>query len=184
MDIFKLDGTNAEWLNIGKSYIEAGTHCIAYGVQGVPAVLTHKKSQVNEELCKQMGYVVYEAFFNGGTIVANPGDIAVAHWFKINNNWKEFFVSQFIEWLQSKGLNATYEDNDILVDGYKVCGTCVTRYGRIDFSAIHIGINTKLDDIQKICTKPMKKIPKGLLEYGITTEEVEQWLLKFFKKYE
>ena len=45
-----------------------------------------------------------------------------------------------------------------------------------------IGINTNLDHIKAICRKPMKKVPKGLSEYGITTEEVEQWFLDFCEK--
>lgn len=31
------------------------------------------------------------------------------------------------------------------------------------------------------CRKPMKKVPRGLSEYGITTEEVEQMFLDFCK---
>lgn len=43
-------------------------------------------------------------------------------------------------------------------------------------------MNVDLEDIKKICKKPMKKVPKGLSEYGITTEEVEQMFLEFCKE--
>jgi hypothetical protein len=33
-----------------------------------------------------------------------------------------------------------------------------------------------------MCTKEMKKVPKGLIEYGITTEEVENWFIQFCKE--
>lgn len=33
-----------------------------------------------------------------------------------------------------------------------------------------------------ICRKPMVKVPKGLSEYGITTEEVEEMFLEFCRK--
>ena len=33
-------------------------------------------------------------------------------------------------------------------------------------------------------TKPMKKIPKGLADYDITTEEVVEFVKGFFNKYE
>lgn len=114
-----------------------------------------------------------------GTIIGNEGDIAFAHFGEIDNGWMKRFVAYFVEWLNNKGLNAVYEDNDILVDGYKVCGVCITRYGRIDYTAGFIGINTNLDHIKAICRKPMKKVPKGLSEYGITTAEVEEMFLKF-----
>lgn len=32
---------------------------------------------------------------------------------------------------------------------------------------------------KQTCRKPMRKVPKGLSEYGITTEEVEQLFLEF-----
>lgn len=55
----------------------------------------------------------------------------------------------------------------------------ITRYGRIDYTAGFIGINTNLEHIKAICRKPMQKVPKGLSEYGITTEEVEEMFLNF-----
>jgi hypothetical protein len=48
----------------------------------------------------------------------------------------------------------------------------ITRYGRIDFSSAALSINIDLDHIKAICRKSMNKVPKGLSEYGITTEEV------------
>jgi lipoate-protein ligase A len=84
-----------------------------------------------------------------------------------------------VSWLKSKGLNASFVSNDIVVDGYKVCGMCITRYGSIDYTAGFIGINTKLEDIKAICRKPMTKVPKGLSEYGIATEEIEQMFIDF-----
>lgn len=159
--------------------IMGGVHTSFHVLVESPVVFVHKKRQVDEETCESMGYEVYEAAYNGGTIVANKGDIALAHFQHIGNGWHGRFVSYFVDWLKSKGLNAEYLDNDILVDGYKVCGMCVTRYGRIDYTAGLIGINTNLDHIKAICKKPMKKVPKGLSEYGITTEEVEQMFLDF-----
>lgn len=41
-----------------------------------------------------------------------------------------------------------------------------------------------LGNIKQICTKPMNKVPKGLSEYRITTEEVEQMFLAFCENYE
>lgn len=36
--------------------------------------------------------------------------------------------------------------------------------------------------IKANCKKPMVKVPKGLSEFGITTEEVEQMFLAFCKE--
>ncbi len=179
MKVYQL--TNAEWMERVTYYIRSGAHCIAYGIQDSPVVLTHRRTQVDEVACAELGYTVYEAFNNGGTILTEPGDFEIGHWYTHDNGWCKRFAEQFVEWLKAKGLHAEYRDNDILVDGFKVCGTCVTRYGRIDYTGIHIGINTNVDHIRAICKKPMVKVPKGLSEYGITTEEVEQWWIEFCK---
>lgn len=180
MEVIKL--TNTEWIENVTYYIQSGKHCIAYGIQDTPTVLTHRKSQVDENVCKAYGYNVYEAFNNGGTILTEIGDFEVGHWDNVDNRWKDRFIDFFVKWLKDKGLNAIYEDNDVLIDGYKVCGTCTTRYGRIDYTGVHIGLNTNLDHIKAICKKPMKKVPKGLSEYGITTEQIEQMFIEFLQK--
>ena len=162
-----------------KTNIECGIHKAGYCIVETPVVFVHKEKQVEEEICKAMGYEVYEAYYNGGTIVGSEGSLAIIHFQQIDNGWMMRFVDYFLNWLKDKGLNASYESNDILVDGYKVCGLCVTRYGRIDYTAGFISVNTNLDHIKAICKKPMVKVPKGLSEWGITSEEVEQMFLDF-----
>lgn len=177
MNIIKLHQT--QWLPLAKKKLAAGEHGIFCTVIDAPVVLLYRKSQVDEETCRSMGYDIYESYYNGGTLVAQKGDLAFAHFFSIDNGWCERFAEYFVSWLKDKGLNAVYDKNDILVDGYKVCATCVTRYGRIDYTTIFVGMNTNLDHIKVICRKRMEKVPKGLSDYGITTEEVEQMLLDF-----
>lgn len=171
--------TQAEWLNEVKKHIEGGIHKIGYVVIERPVAIVHKAYQVDAEICKELGYDIAESYNNGGTILANGGDIIVSHLDAPENGWLDRFVAYFLEWLKGKGLNAEFADNDILIDGYKVCGTCITRYGRIDFSSAILAVNTNLDHIKAICRKPMKKVPKGLSKYGITTEEVEEMFLAF-----
>ena len=162
-----------------KKNIECGKHTAFNVIVETPVAFVHKERQVDVDTCRAMGYEVYEAYYNGGTIIGNEGDMAFAHFGAIENGWMRRFVEYFVNWLKERGLNAVYESNDILVDGHKVCGMCVTRYGRIDYTAGFIGVNTKLDHIKAICRKHMRKVPKGLSEYGITTEEVEQMFLDF-----
>ena len=162
-----------------KKNIDWGNHTGFHVMVETPVAFVHKERQVDKDICTTMGYEVLEAYYNGGTILGNKGDMAFAHFGPIENGWMERFIAYFIDWLKAKGLNATYESNDILVDGYKVCGMCVTRYGRIDYTAGFIGISTNLDHIKAICKKPMQKVPKGLSEYGITSEDIEQMFLAF-----
>lgn len=174
--------TQNEWLDKVTKYITGGLRGIGYIVIERPVAIVYRKTQVDEEVCRTLGYEIVESYNNGGTILANKGDIIFSHFDAPENGWIFRFADYFLDWLKAKGLNAEFAGNDILVDGYKVCGLCITRYGCIDFSSAYIGINTNLDHIKAICRKPMVKVPKGLSEYGITTEEVEQMFLEFCKQ--
>lgn len=171
-----------EWIGEATKYIQGGSHRIAYVVVDAPVAIVHRKTQVDEETCEELGYEIVESYNNAGTIVSNAGDILIGHFAQPDNGWYDRFIEYFITWLRAKGLNAEYVSNDILVDGYKVCGMCITRYGRIDYTGGIISMNVNLDHIKAICRKPMKKVPKGLSEYGITTEEVEEMFLEFCRK--
>lgn len=174
--------TQTEWLGEATKYIKGGLHRTAYLIVDTPIVGVYRKSQVNEEVCNTLGYEVIETYNNASTVVHEKGDILFGHFCPIDNGWYYRFIEHFVNWLKSKGLNADFVSNDIVVDGYKICGMAITRYGRIDYTAGFIGINTNLDNIKAICTKQMEKVPKGLSEYGITSEEVENWFIEFCKQ--
>ena len=177
MELLKVSQT--DWLGEATKYIKGGLHRLAYVVVERPVAIVHRKTQVDEDECAALGYEIVESYNNAGTIVSNAGDVLVGHFCEPYNGWYDRFIEQFIDWLKSKGLNAEFVDNDILVDGYKVCGMCVTRYGRIDYTGGIISVNTNIDHIKAICKKPMVKVPKGLSEWGITSEEVERWFVQF-----
>ena len=160
-------------------YIKAGWHGIVYGIADTPYVQVHRKMQVDESKSTELGYEIIELYHNGGTLVLNPGDVLMGHFGEPENDWYSRFTSYFVDWLKDKKLDAVREGNDVLVDGYKVSAYCVTRYGRIDYTGVFVGVNTNLDHIKAICKKPMKKVPKGLSEYGITSEEVEHMFVTF-----
>ena len=177
MEVIKV--TQKEWIGEATNYIRNGLHKIAYVIVNSPVVIVHRKTQVDENICNAFGYEVVESYNNAGTIVSNAGDILIGHFAQPENGWYNKFIAYFLEWLKAKGLNAEYVSNDIVVDGYKVCGMCITRYGAIDYTGGIISMNVNLGHIKQICRKPMNKVPKGLLEYGITTEEVERMFLDF-----
>ena len=177
MEIKKV--TQDQWIQEATGYIKGGLHRIAYVVVDTPVAIVYRKTQVDEEVCKELGYEIVESYNNAGTIVSNAGDVLIGHFYHPENGWYDRFIAYFIGWLRDKGLNAEFVSNDITVDGYKVCGMCVNRYGRIDYTGGIISMNVQMDHIKAICKKPMVKVPKGLYDYGITTEEVEQMFLDF-----
>ena len=177
MEIKKV--TQTDWIGEATKYIQGGLHRIAYVVVERPVAIVHRAYQVDEAICESLGYEIVESYNNAGTIISNEGDVLIGHFAEPDNGWYDRFIAYFLDWLKAKGLNAIYESNDILVDGNKVCGMCITRYGRIDYTGGIISMNVNLDHIKAICRKPMKKVPKGLSDYGITSEEVEEMFLDF-----
>ena len=51
------------------------------------------------------------------------------------------------------------------------------------FYGAHISFSVDLEQIESVCTKPMEKIPAGLNEFGVTREEVEEWLHEFWFRF-
>lgn len=147
-------------------------------VYGVPdATLVFKgHNDINEEYCRINNIEVYNSYNYGGCIVSSAGDVLIGK-FKYEG-WQDGinFASKFLKWLQDKGLNVQLGGNDFLVDGiYKVASYSSINLGdRFIYTGVQIGINTNIENIKNICTKHMNKIPKGLADYGITTEEVLQ----------
>ena len=122
----------------------------------------------------------------GGTFVVNKGDIGFGYITKGLNNTIGFSLyNEFTKFLQEKGLNAVKQDNDILIDGFKVFGWASYYYKEFDaiYITAHITLSVNLELIQNICTKPMIKTPKGLSEFGITKEDVIEFLEEFEKGY-
>ena len=160
-------------------FITNQQHGIAYCVHDEKSVFMACTDTVDRDACHELGYVVLETMHNGGGVVVNEGDMSVVHFGEIGNEWMKNFALYLVEQYNARGLNATFDGNDFLIDGYKISGISARVYTSIQYSTIHIGINTNLEHIKAICTKPMVKVPKGLAEYGITTDEIEQMFLAY-----
>ena len=140
------------------------------------------------DYCAEHNIPVYNQNRNGGTIVCCPGNIGLGIIYT-TKEYREFIfikmLREFGDWLKNKGLSVEFVHNDILIDGYKVasgCGYNIPPEFKRTYEGIQISINQDLEAIQNICTKPMVKIPKGLSEWGITTEEVYAWVDTWFKE--
>lgn len=177
MNIKKVQSNEA--VSTIQHFITNQEHGIAYCVHDEKSIFMTNPDSIDREVCDKEGYTVLNTQHTGGVVVVSEGDVSVVHFGVIGNEWMHRFADYLIERYKERGLNATYEDNDILIDGYKISGLSATPYGNIQYSTIHIGINTNLDHIKAICRKPMTKVPKGLSDYGITTEEVEKMFLDF-----
>ena len=66
-------------------------------------------------------------------------------------------MKKIVDYLKSKGLNATTDGNDLMLDGVYKCGSHSSRrYGNILYSAFHVSVGMDLDNIKNICTVDVK----------------------------
>lgn len=159
--------------------------CFAYCIPDGNYVFRDKKNQLNETYCNEHNIAIIDAHSMGGAIVMSEGDIEIGIF--RHNGWDDLnkFGEALASYLATKINNVKFVDNDIIVDDiYKCAGTySVNLTGTMEdnfiLSACHISINMNLELIKNICTKPMTKIPKGLSDYGITTEQIVNFLKIF-----
>lgn len=165
--------TNENYIERIKQGILNQEEVFLYGCTQYPVVLKGQGA-INEQYCKENNIEVYNSFNAGGTIIMDKGDVDIVALKK--EGWKigEELGNKILGYLKDKGLNITNDGNDILVDGkYKVASYSSINLGNgYIYTAGHISINPNVDMIKCICLKEMVKIPKGLGDYGITTEEI------------
>lgn len=133
----------------------------------------------NFTYCREHNIKCVDIGRRGGTFVVNKGDIGIGIVVKTLDNSKGFEIQdKFIEYLKSKGFNVVLNNNDILIDGYKCFAWSSHYYKEYDalFISMHFTMSVNIDLIKEICTKPMNKVPKGFLDFGITREEILEFI--------
>lgn len=159
---------------------------VIYGVAESNWVIAGVNEQLNESAVEQAGIPVLRLNHEGGCIVVNPGDIDIGLFTErdLGNKIKDGLIQDLAALLQEKGYTSIIERNDLMVEGRKVMGFGSRMFLDILYTAIHISVNMNLELIESICTKPMEKVPGGLSDYGVTTQEVVNILLSRLKMYE
>lgn len=153
-----------------------------------PTPLVHLglDEDINEDYCDKNNIPIFRVQRSGGAIVSNSGDFDFVIVDK-ETNVKEIppLFQRLIQLLDIKGVKFKIENNDILAieeilndDGEKVSqGYKVASYAYRDvpggtYTAMHISMSVDLELIKNICKKEMKKIPKGLNDFGIFAEDI------------
>lgn len=133
---------------------------------------------IDKEWCDShnIPYLKVDLLSHIGCIIAVSGNILLDIKKKCDGGESicDKFSKCLCEYFKGRGMNSVRMDNnDVLVDDYKVAsGAEVTLPNGFQFVAYQISIYQDLDTITHACTKPMVKVPKGLDEYGITTQEM------------
>ncbi len=146
-------------------------------------------NDINFEFCNKNNIRYRYEERGGGCMVLFPGNIIIQDVYRgFDFNRLKYFIHDFVEWLQMFGVDAIVNGNDVLVDGKKIIGTVAyvlpNPYKGWVYFLVSISINSDLDLINNICLKPSIKLPGALSTYGITTEEVMDWVLNWFNNHQ
>lgn len=161
--------------------------CFIYGIPDDKYVFKGTTELCNCEYCQENDIKILPIPNEGGVIVLSKGDVEIGI-FK-DNGWDvcNNFIKTLCERLIEKVPNIEVVGNDLIIDGkYKCAGSSSRNLGDARkpyiYTAIHISLSVDLELIKHICQKEMKKIPKGLVEYGINTEEIVELIKNIAKE--
>ena len=139
------------------------------------------------EWCKQhaIPFARQTYFFNAGCIIAVKGNMFIDAKVKVNGeNAADVFSKALCKYFIDKGFTSVRcDNNDVLIDGFKVASGCESLVNDLNYMGYQISINQDLETIKHVCKKEMVKVPKALSDYGITTEEMIEFCINFFQKW-
>ena len=179
MEILELNANNVS--NKIWQIIQEQKECVVWSIPDKHYIFTgYQNNNINSDCAKKYNAQILNFPNDGGAIVTSAGDFDLGHFSKnINNKFGIQLFEKVKEYLKEKNINVILADNDLLIDGKYKCGSYSSRrFNDILYTAVHISINADADMIKSICTKPMNKIPKGLSEFGITTDEIKEFIIK------
>lgn len=149
-----------------------------------PAVHYGEDLQFDENKVHELNLETFNLQRKGGAIIASPGDIVYCFTSKEENSRFNAELRKFLaKKLTDRCINIEQIKNDLLVNDKKCFGFMHQKIGKLHFYGGHISINCNLELIKELCTKEMIKMPGGLGEYNITSEDVIEWLKEFWFYY-
>lgn len=171
--------TIADWFSNIPSYLQNEEEVFGYSIQEQTEVTYGFDNDCNIDWCEEHNIPVYNLGCDGGCIVHTKDNIGLGFVYSITK-YQDFLLSHkflpaILDYLLSKGFNATLEHNDIMIDGYKVASCGEYQFDVQNgwgYGILHISMNQDLYVIEHACKKPMVKVPKGLSEFGITQQEM------------
>ena len=144
-----------------------------------------RANDIDINFCQNNNIPTFFINRGGGAIVLFPGNIAIDAIYTGTSYQIVFdFLSAFKQFLRTKNIESNIDGNDLIINNKKVIGVIGEVLPKpflgLTYIGISISINANAELINNICTKPMEKVPGALSDYGITTEEVMNWLLEWF----
>ena len=166
-------------MQVMKNIIENREEAYQVGIVQKSCVLKGK-GDYNRQYCETNNITVIPGFNIGNPIVLSKGDIEIGYFTKLDAN-KLFknLKTEFLKFLISKNIDAVFDGNDFMVENNKIAASSLTILNGLYYIGMHFSVNMNLELIDNICIKPRVKIPKGLSDYGIMTEDIIGFLDRF-----
>ena len=144
-------------------------------IADTPCVWTGRLNTLDEDACKKANLIIATGEYLGGSIVCFHGDLSLClvTWGNTLPDFGEMCMEAVADLLTEAGAEVRRDNNDVLADGKKIASwaRATTRSGWVQ-TVVHFSVNTDLELIKRICTKPMRKVPGQLSDYGITAEDI------------
>lgn len=117
-------------------------------------VFAGDNSDYNEDYCKANNIPIYPIKTHGGAIVSVKGDLSVGICVPESIGVdRTFILNKLKDVLKERLGDIEIDNNDILVNGKKVCGSASYKKNGMFMFVAHISFNNNKDLIDKICTK-------------------------------
>lgn len=153
---------------------------VLFANSDVPFVF-HGNSTINREYCEKNNIPIVPIHTSGGAIVNMPGDFSFCVCCKKELLDNSVYVLESVRDILQKYTDkpVTVDGNDILIDGYKVCGSA-WYYDRNYFMFVgYFSFSDKSELISEICitTKVCKDV--GFIDFinrDTLRQEVKEWL--------
>lgn len=159
--------------NTANHFLEGAEGIIRYTNESV-CVWTGALHTIDRKVCEELGLEIGTGIYLGGTIVNMPGDLSIC----ISTYGRSEIPEQIIErvkaYFAERGLSISADQNDVLIDGKKIASyACAGALNGWWQGVVHFSVGpVDLELIEKICRKPMEKIPGSLLEHGISASDI------------
>ena len=143
-------------------------------------VVANESVEFNEQYCLDNNIQFYKGKIDTiGVGVMTTGSIILTIKRILSNDGEcisDKFSKALCEYLKSKELtSARLDNNDILVDDYKVASGGEITINGYQYMGYQISINQDLTAIDNICVEKSTKTPKALSDYNITTQEIKEF---------
>lgn len=140
------------------------------------AVCCGRVETYNQNRIITNGLYIFSPDIHCGTTVVFPGDLSFIVF--TNDKTKSIKKIKYIldDFCFDNNIEYTINKNDVIVNNKKCMSYAMSNTTNCSIIFSHISIFSDINLINKICVKPMDKIPGSLFEYGVTSEKILDYI--------